>query len=77
MGIYFLSTNTWQGDADVSAEVPRVVVVTPRLFRITEVISEDIGIRDKRIRDKSPRTKKRFSQDKDSALRELISICLS
>ncbi|KAL7210078.1 hypothetical protein ACSBR1_031608 [Camellia fascicularis] len=30
VGIYFQSTNTWQGDADVSAEVPRVLVVVPR-----------------------------------------------
>ncbi|KAF5931916.1 hypothetical protein HYC85_028087 [Camellia sinensis] len=33
VGIYFLSTNTWQGDADVSAEVPRVLVVVPRSSR--------------------------------------------
>ncbi|KAF5947375.1 hypothetical protein HYC85_013332 [Camellia sinensis] len=32
--MYFLSTNTWQGDADVSAEVPRVLVVTSRLSRM-------------------------------------------
>ena len=30
VGIYFLNTNTWHGDADVLAEVPRVVVVKPR-----------------------------------------------
>ncbi|THF93855.1 hypothetical protein TEA_011631 [Camellia sinensis var. sinensis] len=30
VGMYFLNTNTWHGDADVSAEVPRVLVVTPR-----------------------------------------------
>ncbi|GMP24370.1 hypothetical protein CsSME_00001658 [Camellia sinensis var. sinensis] len=31
--MYFLNTNMWQGDTDVSAEVPRVQVVTPRLSR--------------------------------------------
>ncbi|GMP92341.1 hypothetical protein CsSME_00042601 [Camellia sinensis var. sinensis] len=31
--MYFLNTNTWQGDTDVSAKVPRVQVVTPRLSR--------------------------------------------
>ena len=30
VGMYFLNTNTWHGDADVSAEVPLVLVVTPR-----------------------------------------------
>ena len=34
VGTYFLNTNTWHGDADVSAEVPRALVVK------AEVISE-------------------------------------
>ena len=37
-----------------------------------EVISEDIGVRDKRIRDKSPRMRKDFSLDKDNTLMEFI-----
>ena len=41
---------------------------------VSEVVSEDIGIRDKLIRDKSPRTKRGLSQDKDKALREFIFI---
>ncbi|KAL7193544.1 hypothetical protein ACSBR2_025199 [Camellia fascicularis] len=32
VGIYFLSTNTCQGDADVSAEVPRVLVVCAEMI---------------------------------------------
>ncbi|KAL7187977.1 hypothetical protein ACSBR1_037923 [Camellia fascicularis] len=51
-------------DADVLAEVPLVA----------EVISEDIGIRDKQIRDKSPRMKKDFKMDKNSTLRGSILI---
>ena len=41
---------------------------------VIEGVSEDIGVRDKRIRDKSPRTKRGLSQDKDKALREFIFI---
>ena len=39
-----------------------------------EVISADIGIQDKRIRDKSPKTKRGLNQDKDKALKEFIFI---
>ena len=39
-----------------------------------EFISEYIWVREKRIRDKSPRIKRRLSQDKDKTLREFIFI---
>ena len=68
-GDIFLSTNTWQGNTDVSAGVPRVLGV----IGVAEVISEDIGIRDKRIGDKSPRMRKDYSFDKDKTLREFLS----
>ena len=43
---------------------------------VAEVISEDIGIRDKRIKDKSPRLREDFSLGKDETLRGFILIPL-
>ena len=66
-----------QGDAEVSAEVPRgQIMFVEILWGTAEVFCGYTGIRDKRIRDKSPRMGEDFSLGKDKTLREFILIIL-